>query len=317
MRGDAAGFLYQERTLFARPALWHRTDSLNVLSHGGPCRNGIKVFHVVGLLRSHCLSYRVCRTPFRDQEWSRTIYSPNCSDLFYLRHRLRYDLSHQLLVRALSEDIGRREALPNQESLMLLACGVHGSRIGHAHATGCLARRDLARLPDQPVRARTFCITSPERVRRRKFRVPRRARKAHRQKSYRGYSTHGGSQGEVCWPWQKCYRTHSGYSFTGYGQGSVVEKKPKRTPKTRNAVGGAVKGAREVKGLTQAELAAKLQIYGWDIDRTGVVRVETGERVVSDCELIALSDVLGVTVDSLVAGAQRAKVRKILRSVVR
>ncbi len=97
----------------------------------------------------------------------------------------------------------------------------------------------------------------------------------------------------------------------------MVEKKPKRPPKTRNAVGGAVKGAREVKGLTQAELAAKLQIYGWDIDRTGVVRVETGERVVSDCELIALSDVLGVTVDSLVAGAERAKVRRILRSVAR
>jgi transcriptional regulator with XRE-family HTH domain len=97
----------------------------------------------------------------------------------------------------------------------------------------------------------------------------------------------------------------------------VAEKTPKRVPKIRNAVGKALKAARVAKGLTQADLAAKLQIYGWDIDRTGWVRVETGERVLSDCELIALVDVLALSLDAIVAVADRVKVRRVLRTLDR
>lgn len=82
-------------------------------------------------------------------------------------------------------------------------------------------------------------------------------------------------------------------------------------------MGGAFKAAREAKGLTQAALAAKLQIYGWDVDRTGWVRVENGERVLSDCELIAVADVLGISLDAIAANADRTKVRRILRTVSR
>jgi transcriptional regulator with XRE-family HTH domain len=97
----------------------------------------------------------------------------------------------------------------------------------------------------------------------------------------------------------------------------VAAKKPKRQPKTRNAVGAALKAAREAKGMTQAAVAAKLQLYGWDIDRTSYVRIESGERVVSDCEMIALADVLGISSDVLTSKANRATVRRILRTLDR
>lgn len=82
-------------------------------------------------------------------------------------------------------------------------------------------------------------------------------------------------------------------------------------------MGSALKATREAKGLTQAAVVAKLQIYGWDLDRTSYVRIESGERVVSDCEMIALADILGVTSDVLTGAANRTAVRRILRSLDR
>lgn len=98
---------------------------------------------------------------------------------------------------------------------------------------------------------------------------------------------------------------------------AVAEKKPKRTPKLRNVVGDAVRQAREVRGLTQVAVVARLQVYGWDIDRTSWVRIENGERSLTDCELVAVADVLGASVDAMIAAANRAKVRRVLRTVDR
>ncbi len=97
----------------------------------------------------------------------------------------------------------------------------------------------------------------------------------------------------------------------------MAAKTPKRQPKTRNAVGAALRAAREAKGMSQTAIATKLQIYGWDIDRTSYVRIESGERMVSDCEMIALVDVLGITSDALTSGANRAVVRRVLRTLTR
>ena len=73
-----------------------------------------------------------------------------------------------------------------------------------------------------------------------------------------------------------------------------------------NVVGPQVKTARTRAGLTQADLAARLEIRGIKIDRAGVAKIEGGRRQVSDVELVALADALGVSAASLLEGPPSA-----------
>lgn len=68
-----------------------------------------------------------------------------------------------------------------------------------------------------------------------------------------------------------------------------------------NVVGPKVKKARISKspGISQAELAIKLQTLGWDIDRFGVSKIERGERQVTDKEVLLLAKALSVSVREL------------------
>jgi transcriptional regulator with XRE-family HTH domain len=65
-----------------------------------------------------------------------------------------------------------------------------------------------------------------------------------------------------------------------------------------NIVGPRVKEARRFRNspLTQEELASKLQILGWDIDRFGVSKIERGQRQVTDKEILMLAKALGISV---------------------
>lgn len=67
----------------------------------------------------------------------------------------------------------------------------------------------------------------------------------------------------------------------------------------KNVCGEKVREARQKKKLSQADLAAKLQINGIMLERDSVSRIEIGTRFVADYELMALSDILGVSVDWL------------------
>lgn len=69
-----------------------------------------------------------------------------------------------------------------------------------------------------------------------------------------------------------------------------------------NIVGPKVRQARlsNKPGMTQEELAIKLQVMGWDIDRFGVSKIERGERQVTDKELLLLAKALGFSVAWLV-----------------
>jgi transcriptional regulator with XRE-family HTH domain len=49
-----------------------------------------------------------------------------------------------------------------------------------------------------------------------------------------------------------------------------------------------------VPKLTQADLAARLQVAGFDIDRAGVSKIECQIREVDDREVLGLAGVLGV-----------------------
>ena len=53
---------------------------------------------------------------------------------------------------------------------------------------------------------------------------------------------------------------------------------------------------RERENLSQEQLAAKLQLAGLNITQKAVSRMETGKRVIADCELPYLADVLDVTI---------------------
>ncbi|MCR5543550.1 MAG: helix-turn-helix transcriptional regulator [Eubacterium sp.] len=56
---------------------------------------------------------------------------------------------------------------------------------------------------------------------------------------------------------------------------------------------------RKQMGISQRELADKLQINGLDIDKNAIQRIESGQRFVTDIEIIKLSNVLNVSFQEL------------------
>lgn len=68
---------------------------------------------------------------------------------------------------------------------------------------------------------------------------------------------------------------------------------------TRNIVGARVEQVRKGEGMKQKELLARLQTSGIDMNASGLSKLEGQVRYVSDIELAALADILGVSVDKL------------------
>lgn len=68
---------------------------------------------------------------------------------------------------------------------------------------------------------------------------------------------------------------------------------------SKNLVGARVTEARQMRGMKQVELLARLQTRGTDISVPTLSLLEGQKRPVTDIELAALSDVLGVSVDWL------------------
>ena len=70
----------------------------------------------------------------------------------------------------------------------------------------------------------------------------------------------------------------------------------------KNLVGKRVRQARYSANpkITQAQLAARLQLQGINLERAAISKIETGIRPVTDLELIAIARVLGTTVAWLV-----------------
>lgn len=67
----------------------------------------------------------------------------------------------------------------------------------------------------------------------------------------------------------------------------------------KNIVGPQVRKIRYQRGLKQRELAAKLEVAGWRIDRAGVAKIEARLMKVSDYQQIYLAGVLHVTLAEL------------------
>lgn len=66
-----------------------------------------------------------------------------------------------------------------------------------------------------------------------------------------------------------------------------------------NLCGKTVAAARKNLSISQRELADRLQLYGLSVDKNAVQRIESGQRFVTDIEIVALADVLDVSFDQL------------------
>ncbi len=64
-------------------------------------------------------------------------------------------------------------------------------------------------------------------------------------------------------------------------------------------VGRQVRRLREARGLTQEQLAARLQVRGCDLTRSALAKIEAGQRHVYAFELRQLREALGTTYEEL------------------
>ena len=70
---------------------------------------------------------------------------------------------------------------------------------------------------------------------------------------------------------------------------NVIEKK----------IGNNIRMLRENIGMTQEELAAKLQIGGCDITRSAVAKIEVGKRHLYPDEILLIKQILKVPYDEI------------------
>lgn len=75
----------------------------------------------------------------------------------------------------------------------------------------------------------------------------------------------------------------------------------------KNVCGDRIKEARFHQKITQADLAARLQVNGIIIERDSISRIEIGTRFVADYELMMIADALQVPVEWLLRGNNNNK----------
>ena len=59
-------------------------------------------------------------------------------------------------------------------------------------------------------------------------------------------------------------------------------------------LGKDMKRARRDQGITQNDVACRMQLVGYDVDRFRIGRMEKAERTVSAAELFVLASILGL-----------------------
>lgn len=66
-----------------------------------------------------------------------------------------------------------------------------------------------------------------------------------------------------------------------------------------NMSGEQIRKRRIKLGLSQTQLAAKIQLAGLPLEQMAISRMETGKRVIADFELPIIAEVLGISVYEL------------------
>ena len=67
----------------------------------------------------------------------------------------------------------------------------------------------------------------------------------------------------------------------------------------RNLSGERIHQRHTTLRLSQADLAARMQVRGVAIEREAISKIETGDRFVTDYEFVKFAEVLGVTMEWL------------------
>ncbi len=67
-----------------------------------------------------------------------------------------------------------------------------------------------------------------------------------------------------------------------------------------NLCGRNIAAARKKLNIPQRELAEKMQLYGLDMDKNAIQRIESGKRFVTDIELAQFSKFFRMSCDELV-----------------
>ncbi|RDY30137.1 helix-turn-helix domain-containing protein [Lachnotalea glycerini] len=78
--------------------------------------------------------------------------------------------------------------------------------------------------------------------------------------------------------------------------------KPKTSSGEKNLISQRLIELRKQHKLSQRDLAHKLQLAGFDMDKNVITRIETNKRYVTDIELRAFCQVFNVTYDYLIDG---------------
>lgn len=75
-----------------------------------------------------------------------------------------------------------------------------------------------------------------------------------------------------------------------------------------NLAGSRVRKLRVASSLTQEQLAARCQTFGWDVTRGTLAKIEAGVRRLNDAEVVVLAKCLKVSIADLLDGfsAQQA-----------
>lgn len=78
--------------------------------------------------------------------------------------------------------------------------------------------------------------------------------------------------------------------------------KPKTSTGAKNLISTRLIELRKQHNLSQRDLARRLQLAGFDMDKNVITRIETSKRYVTDIELRALCQIFDVTYDYLIDG---------------
>lgn len=70
-------------------------------------------------------------------------------------------------------------------------------------------------------------------------------------------------------------------------------------PEYEKLFDGNIRRAREARGMTQEQVAAKLQLGGCDITRSALAKIEVGQRHVYPDEIRLLKEILSVSYNEL------------------
>lgn len=68
----------------------------------------------------------------------------------------------------------------------------------------------------------------------------------------------------------------------------------------KNLIHKKLKLLRVERNMTQAQLAAKLQTYGINIDQQMISKIENNDRIVTDYEIVCICRIMNISIDEMV-----------------